>query len=184
MGGGHHPHVHLDRPVAAHPLELVLLEKAQELHLHGGRDVADLVEEEGASVRGLEAAGPGGDGARERALLVAEQLALEEGLGQGRARHLHEGRRLRRAVLVDGLGEELLARPALSEQEHGGARGRYLAHALEHREHLRALPHEVVEPVLLLEALPQDAGLGRRLFRSRARSTTSSSSSTSTGLVR
>ena len=45
------------------------------------RQVADLVEEEGAAVGELEAAGTGADGAGERPLLVPEQLALEQGGG-------------------------------------------------------------------------------------------------------
>ena len=41
--------------VAAHALELLLLEHAQELGLQGGRDLSDLVQEERAAVRQLEA---------------------------------------------------------------------------------------------------------------------------------
>ena len=40
---------------AAEPLELPLLQDAQELHLRRGREVADLVEEERAAVGQLEA---------------------------------------------------------------------------------------------------------------------------------
>ena len=43
--------------VPAHALELALLEHAQELHLHLGRHLADLVEEERAVVGELEAPG-------------------------------------------------------------------------------------------------------------------------------
>ena len=71
-------HVDLDRLVAAHALELALLQHAQELDLHLQRQVADLVEEQRAAVGELEAALPPRHGAGERALLVAEQLALEE----------------------------------------------------------------------------------------------------------
>ena len=45
------------------------------------RELADLVEEHGAAVGGLEQAGLGWRRAGERALLVAEQLALEQRLG-------------------------------------------------------------------------------------------------------
>jgi glutamyl-tRNA reductase len=46
------------------------------------RHLADLVEEQRAAVGGLEEADLLAIGAGERAALVAEQLALEQGLGQ------------------------------------------------------------------------------------------------------
>ena len=45
MRRGDDADVHLDRVAAADALELALLQDAQEFHLHGERDVADLVEE-------------------------------------------------------------------------------------------------------------------------------------------
>ena len=82
VGGGEHPDVHLDRLGAAHPEEGAALEHPQQLDLGGGRDLADLVEEDGAGVGQLEPAQPPLGGAGEGALLVAEQLALEQGVGQ------------------------------------------------------------------------------------------------------
>src|SRR5690606_8474076 len=46
-------------------------------------------------------------------------------------------------VVVDDAGDELLAGPALALDEHGGARGRDLAHLLDDRLHLRALGDDV-----------------------------------------
>ena len=48
--------VDVDRLVAADALELALLQEAQQLHLDGRRDLADLVEEQRAAVGLLEAA--------------------------------------------------------------------------------------------------------------------------------
>ena len=56
VGGGDEPHVHLLRARAAQPLELLLLQRPQQLGLHVERDLADLVEEQRAAVRQLEAA--------------------------------------------------------------------------------------------------------------------------------
>ena len=70
---------------AADALELALLEHAQQLGLGLEGHLADLVEEERAAVGQLEAADASVDGAGERALLVAEQLALDESGGQGGA---------------------------------------------------------------------------------------------------
>ena len=60
--------------VAADALVDALLQDAQQFHLHRQAHVADLVEEQRAALGDFEAALAGGDGAGERALLVAEQL--------------------------------------------------------------------------------------------------------------
>ena len=96
VGRGDDPHVDLDHARAAHARDLPVLQHAQQLGLHGRGHVADLVQEQRAAVGLLEAAAPLRDGARERALLVAEQLALHELGGDRRAVHLDEG--LRRAA--------------------------------------------------------------------------------------
>ena len=63
---------------AAEPLELALLQHAQQLDLRRQVDVADLVEEQRAALGQLEAALLARLGAGERALLVAEQLRLDQ----------------------------------------------------------------------------------------------------------
>ena len=55
----------------------LLLQDAEELDLHGGGEVADLVEEEGSALRKLEAPLSRGDCAREGSLLMAEELAFD-----------------------------------------------------------------------------------------------------------
>ncbi len=80
-----HAHVRLERAVAADPPELLGLEHPQELRLHVERKLADLVEEHRAAVGELERALARHVGARERAALVAEQLALEERIADGAA---------------------------------------------------------------------------------------------------
>ena len=57
IGGGDHAHVDVPRLVAAQPLELALLQDAQQLHLNRRRHVADLVQEHGAGIGLLELAG-------------------------------------------------------------------------------------------------------------------------------
>ena len=64
VGRGDDPHVDADGLVSAHPLELPLLQKAKQLHLHGRRDLADLVEEQRPVVGLLEPAVAPGLGAR------------------------------------------------------------------------------------------------------------------------
>src|SRR5581483_12074324 len=72
------PDVDGDRLRPADPLELPILEHAEQLRLRLEGQLADLVEEERAAVGQLEAADAPRVGPREGALLVPEQLALDE----------------------------------------------------------------------------------------------------------
>ena len=95
----------------------------QELDLELGRGAVDLVQEDAAGVRGLEPAGAVLDGAGERALDVAEQLALQEALGQGPAVDADVGAGGAQAQVVDGAGDQLLAGAGLADDQDAGARG-------------------------------------------------------------
>src|SRR5258705_10893660 len=66
------------------------LDRAQELHLAVGLHLADLVEEQRAAIGQLHETGLGADRARERTLLVAEELGLEHLARQGAAVDRHE----------------------------------------------------------------------------------------------
>ena len=116
-----------DRRAAADALDLALLEDAQELRLDLQRQLADLVEEERAPVGQLEEADPPGDGAGEGALLVAEELALDQPLGDRGAVDRDQRPGGAPAVRVDRAGDELLAGPALAGDEHGGVGRRHPA---------------------------------------------------------
>src|SRR5579862_4020248 len=115
-----------DRLGPPDPFEGALLQHSEELRLQGGRDVADLVQKEGPAVGELELAGPARDGAGEGALLVAEQLALEQRFGERGRVHRDEGSRA-----VDGAGDHFLARAALAQKQHGRVRLRGLLGRLQ-----------------------------------------------------
>src|SRR5205085_8605356 len=70
---------------AAHALEGVLLQHAQELGLSLGAELRHLVEKERAAIGLLEAPLTRAHGSGERALFVAEQLRVLQGLGDGAA---------------------------------------------------------------------------------------------------
>ena len=91
MRGRDDAHVDADGLLGAERLHLALLDGAQDLGLGGGAQVADLVEKQGAQVGEGELAPPGLGGAGEGALFVAEELALDERLGDGGAVHGDEG---------------------------------------------------------------------------------------------
>src|SRR5690606_33994432 len=84
-------------------------------------------------------------GAREGALLVAEELRLEERLGDGRAVERHEGRLRPRGERVDGLRELSLARAALAGDEHGRLRAGDLARDAIDLLHHRARAEQALE---------------------------------------
>ena len=66
---------------APHPAEPARVQEGEQLRLQGQRQLADLVEEERPAVGQLERPGARATRAGERALLVAEELALDEDSG-------------------------------------------------------------------------------------------------------
>ena len=138
MRGRDQPHVGADGLIAADALERLLLEQPEDLGLEGQRHVADLVEKKGSPVALLELADAAPVGSGEGALLVPEQLAFQQILGDGGAiqrqeRHLGSG-----AVSIDGTGDQFLAGAALAGDEYGDILGGDTADGLVHLLHGRA----------------------------------------------
>src|SRR5204862_7876471 len=104
-------------------LELVFLKDAQDLGLGARVHVADLVEEQGAAVGELELAATLVGGARECALLVTEELALDELGGDRGAIELDEGAVGALGVIVDRAGDELLAGAVLARDQDAAGGG-------------------------------------------------------------
>src|SRR5207249_219040 len=117
VGGRDDADVDRDGAGAAEPLDLPLLEPAQELRLQARVHLAHLVEEKRPAVGLLEAPDAAAVGAREGALLVTEQLALQERLGHRGAVHLDQRAAAAPALRVDGVGDDLLARAAFALDE-------------------------------------------------------------------
>src|SRR5207302_1272827 len=107
-------HVDLNALVGTDRTELAFLDDAQELLLHLGAHVADLVEEKRASVGLLEQTLLLFVRARERSARVTEELRLEQRVGQRGAILRHERLRCARAVEVDRARDELFARAAFA----------------------------------------------------------------------
>ena len=113
------PHVDLDRARRAEPLDFAFLQHAQHLGLRLRAHVADFVEEDRAAIGLLELADLLLGRAGERPLLVAEELRLDQLLGNRRAVDLDEPLAAPQAVAVDRARDELLADAALALQQHG-----------------------------------------------------------------
>ena len=112
------PHVGLDRRAAADGRVFALLQHAQQPRLRLHRHVADLVEEQRAALGLLEAADRARVGAGEGALLVAEQLALDE-IARNRG-HVDGDERpaLALAVVVQRARDQFLAGARFAGDHH------------------------------------------------------------------
>ena len=99
---------------AADRIDLAFLQRAQKLDLRFERQLADLVEEQRAAVGLLELADAAVDGARERALLVAEQDALDQVLRDRAAVDRDERLSGALALALNGARDQLLADAALA----------------------------------------------------------------------
>src|SRR2546422_8036371 len=124
---------HLQLLRAAQPAKPPTLEHVEQLRLQLGSELRDLVEKQRAAVRYLDEAALRFAGVGEGPLLVAEQLGLEQAWGKRRAVDLHEPPYRMRARVVDGAGDQVLARAAFAEQQHGRAwDGSHLADECAH----------------------------------------------------
>ena len=133
----------------------MLLQHAQDLGLRAGAHVPDFVQEQAAAVALLEAADALLVGAGERALLVAEQLRLEQVLLQRRAVHLHVVAVRAQRVVVNRPGDELLARSRLAADEHRRVALGDLLHDAQHALKRAAAADDVLEVVDVLLGVAQ-----------------------------
>src|ERR1039457_223078 len=154
--GRHDAHVHGHGLRSAHALDLLLLQGTQDLPLKGQREIADLVEEERRAARRLEEPDLPRVGARERAPLVTEKFALEEGLRDVRAVQGEEWFAGAVRARVNRARDELLARARFAADENRGVRGRDLLDEPEEVAHGGALADDRLEPVVLQASLEAD----------------------------
>ena len=141
-----------------------LLEDPQELRLEVHRHLGDLVQEQRPAVGFFEQSHLLGGRTREGAAGVAEELRLDQVLGKRRAVDLDPGGGPAPALLVQRVGEELLAGAALADDEDVGVSVRDgrdgFQHTLDPRraaENLRVgdlLDESTLEVSVLAEELP------------------------------
>ena len=151
VGGGDQADIHLDGLGAAQPFQLPFLDHAEQLHLRRQVELADLVEEEGASFGQLEAALLAARRAGEGARLVAEQLALDQRLRQRRAADLEKRLLGAGRVVVQRVRDQLLAGARFAADEDGGVGARHLLDLLVRLLHGPAGADDVAEVVALLQ---------------------------------
>ena len=139
----------------ADALELALLQHAQQLGLERRAHRPDLVEEERALVRLLEAALARADRAGECAAHVAEQLRLEQRFGNRAAVDRDEPVRAARAVVMDRARGELLSGAGLSGDQDRARSCRDGLEQLKQVAHHAAAADEPIDAIALLELRAQ-----------------------------
>ncbi len=120
IGGGHQAKIAGHRFRAAYRLVGMVLQETQQFDLQRQGQVADLVEKKGATFGHGHATATGSHRAGKGAAHVAEQLAFQEGIGNGGTVHGHEGALRAYAVRVHHAREHLFARAGLAREQDGG----------------------------------------------------------------
>ena len=159
----------------ADPLELALLQHAQQLHLQRGAHRPDFVEEQRAAVGLLEPSLPVADRARERAAHVTEELGFEQRLGNRAAVDRDEPMHVPRTVLMNRARDHFLAAARFASDENRAAGRRDGFEQLEQPGHRAALADDaLLKPVPFLElrtevlVLRSQTALFERRRRARA----------------
>ena len=114
IGSGYDANIDLDRSVAAHAHQFAFLKYAQQLGLKWKREFGNFVEEGGAAVSGFEQSFFLRERSCERTLLVSEEFALKESLGDGSAVDGNKGACGTRAVVVNRARGQFFASATLS----------------------------------------------------------------------
>jgi hypothetical protein len=122
---------------AAQPLELAFLQDAQQRNLDGGRQLADLIEKQGAAVRQLETPRAPLGRARKRSRLVSEEFSGHQRLGNRREVHRDEGPASAPRALVQDAGRQFLSGARFARDEHWRVGRRDPPEQMEQSSHAR-----------------------------------------------
>jgi hypothetical protein len=130
----------LPRSRFADPAHFAFLQRSQQLRLHPSAQFGDLVEEQRPALAFFEQADPLGDGARERAAGVAEQLRLDQFIRDRRAIERAEPAATTDARGMDRARHELLPGAAFTFDQHRERRGRPPSCTARRTSSIAALP--------------------------------------------
>ncbi len=164
VGGRHHAHVHLEFGLAAQPPHLGIFQDAQQLGLRLHGHFADFVQQQGAVLRHFETAGAALRGAGERAFLVSEKLAFDQGFRQRGAVDGDERPLPPRAERVHGARHQLLAGAAFAGDQHASLARSGLLQEGKNLLHFRRRAHQFAQRTFVAE-LPLQVFVSRRAGR-------------------
>src|SRR6266436_1029635 len=127
------------------PLELPLLQHAEQFGLQFERNLSDLVQKDRAAIGHFETADALRDCSRECALLVSEQLAFQQTRWNRRAVELDERLRAPRTQIMDGPRDQFLSCTRVSIDEHGRVRRSDRFHLLQYTPQRSTFPDDLRE---------------------------------------
>ena len=151
MRGRDDPHVDVDGRLASDALDLMVLQHAEQPHLGGKRQFADLVEKERAAIGPLEPALMLLSGSRKTPLLMAEQLGIDQFGGNRPAVDPDEGAVGPLRPRMNRPRHHLLAGARLAEDQHGEVRRGDEFHPLHDVPEARPGADDVLVDVLSAE---------------------------------
>ena len=141
--GGDHACVGRDHARRTERLDLLFLQDPQQLGLCRRRQFRHLIQKDRPVMGFLETSAPLPHGAREGSLLVSEKLAFDQGVGDRGAVHLDQRTLTAGTVRVNGAGDELLARPRVTQNQDGRAGIRHMADQAENLLHPLGMPDDI-----------------------------------------
>ena len=118
IGGRDDTHIDPDYAIAAQRLQLALLQDPKQLGLQRQRQLADLIQQQGAAIRHHEVATVIMGRAREGATPMPEQRAFDQVRRQGGAVDAHQRTRSPPGSIVQPLDHALLAHAGLALHQH------------------------------------------------------------------
>ena len=144
MGGGKNPDIDGDRPTAPDALDVLFLKKAQQIRLQLQRQIADFIQQQRSAVGSLDSPHLALMGPGEGALLVAEQLRLDEVLRN--AATVDGNERLIRAAreIMQCARNHFLAGTAFAANHHRRVRGSKACDQPARFGHRPALPQQIL----------------------------------------
>ena len=132
VGGGDHPHVHLNGLARADAGDFALLQNAQQFDLKRQAKLADFIEQQGAALRRLEPAGMALYRAGKRPFFMAEQLRFRQAFAERAAVDGQKRPVAARAMVMQVAGDDLLTGAGFADNQHGRlGGGQFIQQALK-----------------------------------------------------
>ena len=154
VGGADQTKIDLAQRAAAEPLDHVVLEYAEEFGLEGQGKGGDFIEEESAAVGQFNLARAGFGGPGESAALAAEELGLDEVLGQGSAVQANVWLVCAGAESHDGASNQLFSRAAFAADQNIDIASGDLLDGIVDGTHRFASADEILESAVFKGLLP------------------------------
>jgi len=152
---GDDPELHHLSPVGAYGADLSVFQDPEEFSLERHGHLGDLIQKDRATIRLCQQPLACGSRAGEGTSNMAEQFALQQRFRDAGAIDSHEAAGAPGAVVVDGLGYQLLPRAALARDEDVEVASRCPLDKIEYLLHEQARPDEIVEAVPPLDLAPK-----------------------------